>query len=139
MKKVLMPILMIILGLYLILMFINMSADYDKNIENVSFTAISNTSVEEVLYVNQLIYEITDIHINGVHQIVNEVVVSINIIEDGSITLVDNATGSGDLIEITYVYLEPSSEFTETFVNSIPLIMIIIFIGGLAYMISTKR
>lgn len=133
MKKSIGIFLMLALSVYYILMFINMSGGYDKMEENVSFTAVENTASEEILYVHQLIFEITDIHINGVHQVVNDVVVSINSIEDGSITLVNNATGLGDEIDITYLYQEPSSEFTSTFIDTVPLIMIIIVLGGFGY------
>ena len=107
--------------------------------ENVSFTAVGNTSVEEILYVHQLIYEITDIHIEGVHQIVNDVVVSINTIEDGSIILVDNVTGAGDFIEITYVYQEASSEFTTVFIDTMSLILMVLVFGGIGYAVIRKR
>ena len=139
MKKAITPILMLVLGLYLILMFMNMSTGFDKVSEDVIFTAVGNTSVEETLYVHQLIFEITDIHIDGVHQIVGDVLVSINTIEDGSIILVANATGSGDIIEITYVYQEPSSEFTNVFIDVIPLVMIVLFFGALGYAVIRKR
>lgn len=135
MKKIVGLILMLVLSVYLILMFINMSDEYDKVSVEVAFTAVENTATSEVLYVHQLIFEITDIHINGVHQIIDEVVLSINTIEDGSITLVNNATGSGDTIDVTYRYYEPSSEFTSDFVEVVPLIMIIIVLGGFGYAI----
>lgn len=139
MKKVIGLILMLVLSVYLILMFINMSRDYDKVLESVSFTAIENTDSEEILYVHQLIYEITDIHINGVHQVVNDVVVSINSIEEGSIILVDNVTGAGDIIDINYTYQEPSSEFTSSFIDAVPLLMIIIVVGGFGYAVHKFR
>ena len=133
MKKVVGLILMLVLSVYLILMFINMSEDYDKIMESVTFTAVENTATSEILYVHQLIFEITDIHIDGVHQIVDDVVLSINTIEDGSIILVSNATGLGDVIDINYTYQEPSSEFTSEFIGVVPLIMIIIVVGGFGY------
>ena len=139
MKKAITPILMIVLGMYLILMFVSMSTGFDKVSEDVTFTAVGNTSVEETLYVHQLIYEITDIHIEGVHQIVNDVVVSINTIEDGSIILVDNVTGAGDFIEITYIYQEASSEFTNVFIDVIPLILMVLIFGGIGYAVIRKR
>ena len=133
MKKTIGLFLMLVLSVYYILMFLNMSRDYDKMAESVSFTAVENTANEEILYVHQLIYEVTDIHINGVHQIVDEVIVSINSIEDGSIILVNNATGLGDEIDIIYLYQEPSSEFTSSFIDVVPLLMIIIVLGGFGY------
>lgn len=135
MKKLIGLILMLVLSVYLILMFINMSDDYDKISYDVSFTAVENTSTGEILYVNELIFEITDIHIDGVHQNIDDVILSINTIHDGSITLVNNATNIGDLIEISYIHIEPSSEFTSDFVNVVPLIMIIIIVGGFGYAI----
>ena len=135
MKKILLPIFSIILFMYIILMFNSMSDDYDKVYEDVTFTAVENTATEEVLYVHENIYMITDIHIDGVHNEVDEVVLSINTIEDGSIILVNNVTGLGDVIDITYSYQEPSSEFTIIFIDIIPTVMIILVLGGIGYAI----
>ena len=132
-------ILMIVLFIFLILIFNSMSDDYDKIYENVTFIAVENTASNEVLYVHQEIYEITDVHIEGIHQIVEDVILSINVNEDGEIVLVNNATGSGDEIYITYSYVTHPTEYTTKFIEVIPLIMLVILLGGLAYLIMNRK
>lgn len=139
MKEVLMPILMIVLALYLILMFFNMSSNFDKVSEYIEVSAVENTATEEIIYVHQEIFMITELHIDGIHYNIDDVIIGINTIEDGSIILVNNATGIGDVIELYYLYQVPSSEFTTVFIDTVPLLMIIILIGGIAYVIYRKR
>ena len=133
MKKVIGLFLMLVLSVYLILMFINMSEDYDKVLEEITFTTIENTASEEIVYVHQLIHEVTDIHIDGVHFNIDDTILSINSIEDGSIIFIANATGIGEVVILNYTYQEPSSEFTSDFIEVVPLIMIIIVLGGFGY------
>lgn len=135
MKKIIGVILMLVLSVYLILMFINMSESYDKVLEEITFTTTENTANEEIIYVHQLIFEITDIHIDGIHHNIDETILSINTIEDGSIIFINNATGLGEDVILNYTYSVPSSEFTSSFIDLIPLIMIIIVLGGFSYAI----
>jgi len=139
MKKIIGFILMVVLFIYLILIFENYSEDYDKIYENVTFTAIENTANNEILYVHELIYEITDIHIDGVHYNVSETVVSINVTEAGEIVLINNASGTGDIIEIRYSYLSHPTEYTTKFIDTIPIIMVIILVSGLGYVLIKRR
>lgn len=133
MKKVIGLILMLVLSVYLILMFINMSEGFDKVMEEISFTTIENTANEETILVHQLIYEVTDIHIDGIHYNVDDTILSINSIEDGSIIFIANVTGIGEDVILNYTYQVPSSEFTTSFIDVVPSIMIIIVVGGFGY------
>ena len=133
MKKIVGLFLMLVLSVYLILMFINMSEDYDKVSEQITFTTIENTANEEVILVHQLINEITDIHIDGIHYNVDDTILSINTIEDGSIIFIANVTGIGEEVVLDYNYQVSSSEFTSSFIEVVPLIMIMIVLGGFGY------
>jgi len=139
MKKFVGMIFMLILSIYLILMFINMSDDYDKVVLIEIFTATENTSVEEEFIVSQPINEVLEVHVEGYHLDISTSVISINLLGDGSIILCDNCTASGDEVIIEYNYVTESSDFTGILIETIPLIMIIIVIGAIAYKISTRR
>lgn len=139
MKQIIGFILMIVLFIYLILIFNSYSQDYDKIYENITVTAIENTASSEVINVHEFIFEITDIHINGLHENVDDVILSINVTNDGEIVLINNATGAGDLIELTYTYESHPAEYTSAFIGVIPLIMVIILVTGLGYVIINRR
>ena len=139
MKQVISFAFMILLFVYLILIFNRYSENYDKLFEDITHTAVENTASNEVIYVHEDIYEITDIHVDGVHKNVSEIVLSINVVCDGEIVLVNNATGAGDLIELTYSYESHPAEYTSAFIKVIPVIMIIILVTGLGYVIINRR
>ena len=139
MKKIVGTLFMIILSIYLILMFINMSEDYDKVVLVETFTATENTSIEEEFIVSQRVNKIIEIHVEGYHMDLETTVISINVLGDGSIILCDNCTAAGDEVIIEYNYVTESSDFTGVFIDTIPLIMIVIIIGGIAYVLINKR
>lgn len=135
MNKTIGVILMLVLSIFLILMFINMSSDYDKVILTEEFVTVENTVNEEELIVHQPIYEILDVHINGYHMVVEDVVASIHTNGVNSLMLVANTTGIGDDVIITYNYQEESAQYTSVFIDAVPIIMIIIVLSGFAYIV----
>ena len=135
MNKIVGSIFMIVLSIFLILMFMNMSSDFDKIFLNEEFTTIENTASQEILQVHEEVYEITDIHINSIHYEVEDIVFSINVTNDGEIVLINNVTGIGDLVELTYCYEVESAVYTGVFIDAVPLIMIVMLLGGIGYIL----
>lgn len=139
MKKIVGFVLMLILSLFIILMVINNVDTYDKiTIINI-FTAEENTSTAEEFLLTEIPYEIIEIHIEGYHLVVEDTVLSMNVLGEGSLVLVANTTNIGDIVEITFSYETVNAEYTGIFVETLPLIIIIIVIGGLGVFIIKKH
>ena len=139
MNKLLGIIFSIVLFLFLILMFINISDDYDKNIETEIFIAVSDTTVEEEFIVDYRVDEIIEIHVNNYNKVVDENVVSINVLGDGSVILVSTVSDVGDEVEIMYNYKIESEAYIGAFIDIIPIIMIVILIGGIGFILIKGR
>ena len=139
MNKLIGIIFSIVLFLFLILMFINISDDYDKNIETEIFIAVSDTTVEEEFIVDYRVNEIIEIHVNNYNKIVEDNIVSINVLGDGSVILVSSASDIGDEVEIMYSYEIESEVYIGAFIDIIPLIMILILLGGIGFILIKGR
>ena len=139
MNKLIGIIFSIVLFLFLILMFINISDDYNKNIETEIFIAVSNTTVEEEFIVDYKVNEIIEIHVNNYNKLVEDNIVSINVLGDGSVILVSSASDIGDEVEIMYSYEIESEVYIGTFIDIIPLIMILILLGGIGFILIKGR
>lgn len=139
MNKLVGSLFAIVLTLFLIMMFNYMAEDYDKVILLESFTAEENTSVEEEFIVSQKVYEVLEIHVEGYHVDVETVVVSINVLGDGSIILCDNCSGIGDEVIIEYNYVTHGAEYHGALIDVIPFIMSVLLVGAIGYMLVKWR
>lgn len=139
MNKMFGVIFSIILTVFLILMFINMSDDYDKVIVIEEFTAFQNVSVEEEFIVDYRVNEILTIHINSYHMDVDDIVISINALGNGSIILEADVTGTGDIVIIEYNYVTNGTLYTKSLIDVIPVIMLLMLIGGIAFILIKGR
>lgn len=139
MNKLIGIIFSIVLFLFLILTVINISDDYDKIIVRESFTAIHNVSIEEEFIVDHRVNEVLGVHVNSYCMDVEQIIISINLCGDGSIVFKDDATNINDLVEIEYNYVIESEEFVGSFIDVIPLIMIVILLGGIGFILIKGR
>lgn len=138
MKSMIGFVLMLILTLFMVLMVMNNADTYDKVVTIETFTAENNTATAEEFILSEIPYEILEIHIEGYHLIVEDTVLSMNVLGEGSVVLVANTSNIGDIVEFTYSYTTFSAEYTGVLIDILPVIIIMFIVGGLGYTIIKK-
>ena len=127
-------IIAVVLSLLLIPLTMDASDSYDEEIIIDDFASVSSDAVEEGFLVNFYVEEVKSVTING-DLVPLDTIISINTPTNNLIILEATATDVGDEVVFEYSYIIETEGYLDAFVSAIPIIFIVIVIGGIVFVI----